>query len=156
MQLSDTKSDWAMGPPAGHLGSVHWPTPSNGKHGTVGHSSSLRSTDSSRARRLRMLRSTARRSAAKPEYGSAGVPSTIHEPYSGTQLQPPAEPDREESEVGDGCSLRRSSARISAPRMLQRTVPAVGSAVRMPYSISSPHLSESLLMSLTCEAECDR
>ena len=50
----------------------------------VGAISPGRSAALSRARRTRMFRSTRSRSIAKPEYGVAGVPSTIHEPYSGT------------------------------------------------------------------------
>ena len=81
---SGTKSDWAIGPPGGCAGAVNAPTPIIGKHGMVGAISPGRSAALSRARRTRMFRSTRSRSIAKPEYGVAGVPSTIHEPYSGT------------------------------------------------------------------------
>ena len=81
---SGTKSDWAIGPPGGCAGAVNVPTPIIGKHGIVGAISPGRSAALRRARRTRMFRSTRSRSIAKPEYGVAGVPSTIHEPYSGT------------------------------------------------------------------------
>jgi len=64
---SGTKRDSVNGPPGGAAGCVKSPTPSIGKHGSVGQTSPGRSAASSRARRLRMFDSTRRRSFAKPE-----------------------------------------------------------------------------------------
>ena len=156
MQSSGTKSDLVTGPPAGSAGSVNSPTPISGKHGIVGQISSGSSTASSRARRVRMLRSTERSAEAVPVYGCAGVPSTIQAPYSGTQLHPsdlvppfmPASPSASSSACS-ASSCSRSLARISAPRSLQRTVPSSPLALRMEYSSSSPHLRSSHLMAFT-------
>eukprot|EP00967_Tisochrysis_lutea_P103089 scaffold155436_cov30-Tisochrysis_lutea.AAC.3 len=123
-------------------GEVKSPTPIIGKQGTVGQISSAARFASSRARRIRMFRSTCIKSAAKPEYGLAGVPSTIHDPHSGIQLQ--CCPRGFEL-----ASWSRSVLRISAPRSESFTVPASASSLKIAYSTSSPHSRLSPSMFLT-------
>mmetsp|Transcript_37864 Transcript_37864/g.83355 ORF Transcript_37864/g.83355 Transcript_37864/m.83355 type:complete len:205 (-) Transcript_37864:169-783(-) len=142
MHASGMKSDRILSPLGAAAGTVKSPQPIIGKQGSVGQISPGRRAAISRARLMRMLRSTRSKSAANPEYGPPGVPSTIHEPNSGAQWHVSYRPL-------SGCdwpSLARSSVRSSAPRSEILTVPACSSRTATANSTSSPQSKSSFSM----------
>ena len=94
MTASGSEEDSATSPPGGADGSQKSPTPSIGNAGIDSANSFRRSEAAMRVRRSAMLASTRRRSAVKPEYGKRGVPSIIHEPYSGCHAHASPKPSR--------------------------------------------------------------
>mmetsp|Transcript_27329 Transcript_27329/g.55854 ORF Transcript_27329/g.55854 Transcript_27329/m.55854 type:complete len:311 (-) Transcript_27329:180-1112(-) len=159
MRSSEHVEEHATGPSGVVGGLVKSVVPINGKDVTVGTISSL-SNDASN-RRLRSLKegSTRRRSRTKPPKGRRGVPSTIHDPYSGCH----AHASFLLSERPLLCSLSRRVSSTSVARSDSRTFRCARSIFKMGYSSSSPHNSFSLLRSLfalymwmNCNTPCSR
>mmetsp|Transcript_71995 Transcript_71995/g.164951 ORF Transcript_71995/g.164951 Transcript_71995/m.164951 type:complete len:303 (-) Transcript_71995:233-1141(-) len=155
-QSEDCDTPRSPGEVSGHVKS---PTPIRGKVVTVGRISLSSRAARRRRRRRRSESSTRRRSRTNPPNGSRGVPSTIHEPYSGchahASLRLSARPKTS--------SLSRRVSRTCSPRRESFTVFFVSSTLRMWYSSSSPHSSFSSSRSLcakkvlmNCSTPCSR
>mmetsp|Transcript_50529 Transcript_50529/g.159933 ORF Transcript_50529/g.159933 Transcript_50529/m.159933 type:complete len:226 (+) Transcript_50529:110-787(+) len=144
MRASGALADSVASLPAAAAGSAKSPTPRVGKAGMVIACSSGRSTAASRFRRSRMLCSTRRRSAVYPPYGTRGVPSTIHAPYSGCHEHASPNPSRRPN----WCSFCRSTSSTSSARSATLAVFCFSSRRTRWYSISSPQRSSSLVSAL--------